>query len=69
VGDIIFAKRNNLKLSQRELAQRCGVTQQFIQRIEKGRAMPSLRVAKKLAAALGCTVEELTGDNDQKEGA
>jgi transcriptional regulator with XRE-family HTH domain len=51
-------------LSQLELATACGVTQQFIQAIEKGLRTPSLRTARKLAAALGVTVDELIGKEE-----
>jgi len=37
----------------------CGVTQQFIQRIEKGKVYPSIKTVVKLAAALGTTTDEL----------
>lgn len=61
MGYNIFTLRNNLKLSQKELAQKCGVTQQFIQMLEKGEKNPSVRTLKKLAAALGVTIDELIG--------
>lgn len=61
MGYNIYALRCNLKLSQKELAQKCGVTQQFIQRLEKGVANPSVRTLIKLASALGVTVDELIG--------
>lgn len=64
MGEIVYALRRNLKLSQLELATACGVTQQFIQAIEKGLRTPSLRTARKLAAALGVTVDELIGKED-----
>ena len=58
-GNIIFTLRHNLGLSQQCLASRCGVTQQFIQRIEKGKVKPSIRTLIKIADALGVTVNEL----------
>ena len=61
---IVFTLRNNLGLSQKELADRCHVTQQFIQRIEKGKVNPSLKTASRIASALGVTVDELIGKED-----
>ena len=61
MGYNIFTLRNNLRLTQEELAQKCGVTQQFIQMLEKGKKNPSVSTLKKLAAALGVTVDELIG--------
>lgn len=51
--------RRNRGLSQLQLAKMCGVTQQFIQRIEKGKVTPSIKSAMKIAEALGVTVDEL----------
>lgn len=51
--------RRNQQLSQAELAKKCRVTQQFIQQIENGKRSPSIRVARRLATALGVTVDEL----------
>lgn len=59
MGSIIYQLRLNRGLSQRELAMLCGVTQQFIQRIEKGKVYPSIQTVVKLAAALGTTTDEL----------
>lgn len=64
--NIIFTLRRNKKLSQTELAKLCGVTQQHIHWIETGQKSPSLKVAAKIASALGCTIDELI-DNGEKE--
>lgn len=57
---------NNIKqrrlladLTQEDLAQRSGVTRQTILAIEKGNYTPSVYLALKLAACLGCKVEDL----------
>ena len=62
LGHIIFVLRHNLSLSQAGLAARCNVTQQFVQQIESGKRTPSLKVAKRIAAALGVTVDYLIGE-------
>ena len=61
----ISAIRRNLKLSQNELAIRCGVTQQFIQQIEKGTRNPSIKVLKRIASELNVSIDELV---DRKAG-
>ena len=61
MGEIIYRLRVNRKLSQKELAQMCGVTQQFIQRIEKGKVKPSTSTLVKLAAALNTTTDIILG--------
>ena len=61
MGDVIFTLRNNHKMSQGQLAELSGVTQQYIQLIESGKRTPSIKVAKKIAGALGVTVSDLIG--------
>lgn len=55
----IFTYRRNRGLSQAQLAKLCGVTQQAIQKIEKGTGKPSFDTLMKLAEALGVTVNDL----------
>ena len=57
--------RRNLGLSQRQIADKCGVTQQFIQQIESGKKNPSVKVLTKLAEALDSSIDELF---DKKAG-
>jgi len=46
-------------MTQAQLAQIVGVTRQTIVALETGRYAPSLELAMKLAAAFGCSVDEL----------
>ena len=50
------------ELTQSELASKCGVTQQAVSQYESGYREPDLETLKKLASALGCTVDELLQD-------
>ena len=63
MGEHISALRINLGLSQLELARLCGVCQQYISFIENNKKLPSLTVAKRLAKALGVTLDELISDS------
>jgi molybdate-binding protein/DNA-binding XRE family transcriptional regulator len=47
--------------SQAELAQRAGISRAAVSAIEVHRLVPSVAAALALAAALGCTVEEMFG--------
>jgi len=47
------------EMTQAKLAEIVGVTRQTIISLETGRYAPSLELAMKLAAAFGCTVDEL----------
>ena len=55
----ILSKRQDLGISQRELAKRMKVDPSFISRLEKSEANPSKSTLLKVAQALGCPVEEL----------
>jgi transcriptional regulator with XRE-family HTH domain len=59
VAKSVSAYRLIRKLSQAELAEKCGVTRQGIDRIERGNAMPSLKMIEKLAAAFEVAPSEL----------
>jgi len=51
--------RKPLKLSQKELAEKCGVTRQTINAIENDKYDPTLQLAFDLARVLQTTVDEL----------
>lgn len=51
--------RKQLKLSQEELALRCGVSRQTINAIENNKYDPTLELAFKLADVLGSKVDDL----------
>lgn len=51
--------RRQLKMSQRELADKTKVTETTIRNIEKNRNIPNVEIALKLAKALNTTVENL----------
>jgi putative transcriptional regulator len=69
MGDIIYRLRINKKLSQVELARLCGVTQQAINRIEKGKAKVSVETLVKLAEALGTTTDVILGVAQEEQSA
>ena len=48
----IKERREQLGLSQKELAEMCGITQSFLCDIEQGRSKPSIDVAVRIAKAL-----------------
>ena len=61
LGEIIRRLRQELGLSQAELASAAGVHLRQIRRYESGEQQPVLAVAVRLAAALGISVNELAG--------
>lgn len=56
IEEVIRARRR-AKLSQRELAERMGVKQPVVGRLESGRHDPRLDTIVRAAEALGCDVE------------
>jgi transcriptional regulator with XRE-family HTH domain len=59
IGLRILRRRQELGLSQRDLADRLGIAQTNIARIEHGEQNLTIRTLAKLADALGVTVGEL----------
>ena len=52
-------RRKAKGFTQQELATASGVTYVSIGRYERGERVPDINTAAKLAAALGCTVDDL----------
>ncbi|MCK6552186.1 helix-turn-helix domain-containing protein [Myxococcota bacterium] len=62
----VRARREACGLSQVALAELAELTRQSIGAIEAGRAVPSVDVALRIAKALGATVEELFGGDEER---
>ena len=60
--------RTKINLTQERLAQVVGVRRETIIFLEQGKYNPSLRLACKVAKALGATVEELFSFDDENTG-
>lgn len=56
----IKVRRERLGMQQTELANRAGIRQSSLSLIEKGSRNPSVPVLARIAAALGCTMDDLT---------
>ena len=52
----IIEQRNNLRITQRELAVRCGMAQSSIARIESMKSVPSIETLLKLMHPLGLSL-------------
>ena len=53
VRDLVISTRSAANLTQKQLAQRSGVSQLNISKIENGNYQPSLSTLKRIAGALG----------------
>jgi transcriptional regulator with XRE-family HTH domain len=57
IGQRIAAIRKSKELTQGELAERCGLAQSHIARIEAGRYSVGFDTLQQIAEALGCTID------------
>ena len=71
LGTNIAVRRKALGMSQEVLAEKIGITQQALARMEQGKIAPKLTRLPELAGALQCTVAELVTaqDGDTLEGS
>ncbi|MEM4546838.1 MAG: helix-turn-helix transcriptional regulator [Nitrososphaerota archaeon] len=51
--------RKKKEITQKELAERLGVSQPYISMLERGKRFPTLRIAMKLADIFGVPIEQL----------
>lgn len=51
--------REKLGLTQQELAQKVGLSQESISQYENGTRIPNINVAKRIATALGESLDEI----------
>ncbi len=58
-GGAVRDARLGAGLSQRELAERAGIAEKYLSRVEGGHALPSVFVAWRLAGALGVGLDAL----------
>lgn len=59
-GERVKARRKKKKLTQRELAERLGVSESYISRLEAGqRSLSGLELGLRLCKELGCKPEDL----------
>ena len=67
MGNRIKALRLEKEMLQKDLAQAAGVSSAFLHDLENGNRNAKPATMRKIAAALGCTVEALKGG--QTDGA
>lgn len=59
VAENVRKLRAEKSMTQRELADKVGVSQPMIQQIERGSKIPSVVLGRDIAAALGVSIEDL----------
>lgn len=55
----LMLKRKEFKLTQKELAEKVGVSMRAIQSYECGARQPTLDTLRKMAEFFGCTIDEI----------
>lgn len=62
-SNILKRKREEKGLTQAEVAERIGTTQQNVASYESGYKVPSLKIAVAAADLFGCSMDEMLGRN------
>lgn len=65
-GQRLIESRKQKKLSQNDLGKLAGVSGDIVGKYERGEMKPSIETAKKLANALGISLDYLMGDTELK---
>lgn len=65
VGENVRRIREDAGYTQAWLAEQVGITQAMLCQIERGKKEPSLKVAKWIAEALDCTIDDLFGREEK----
>jgi len=63
IGKKIMLLRKEKNWSQNDMAQKVGVSREIISKYEKEDVIPSVEVARKIAEALGVSLDYLVGSN------
>jgi transcriptional regulator with XRE-family HTH domain len=69
IGGNIAAKRKEKGMTQAQFAATIGANQIQVSRWESGKHLPTVEQFVNIAAALGCSLDELAGLSDAKPNA
>jgi putative transcriptional regulator len=59
IENLVKEFRSNASMTQQDLAEATGVSRQSVISIERGRYVPSLALALKMAVIFGCSTDDL----------
>ena len=62
IGQNIKSKREAMRLTQAELAEKVSVNQSLICQFERGTKVPTLPLGKEIADALECSIDSLLAE-------
>ncbi len=66
IGENISSRRKKLKLSQKELAVKLGISYEAMCRIENGNSSPKITRIQEIAEHLDCTIGALFQENSDR---
>ena len=69
LGNRIRSRREELGLTQPELAEKTLLSQGYISRVESGKHNPTAHVVATFAKALSISADELLGINDERRAS
>ena len=69
IGNFIAKKRNELNITQEQLAEKLAVSTKTILKWENGKCLPAYPVIKMLCNELGITITELMDGKEQEENS
>lgn len=58
-GELIKKQRNSIQMTQKQLADLCGMADSAIRKYESGRIVPKVQTLEKIAKALNCKLSDL----------
>lgn len=67
IGERILNLRKELNLSQKELAEKTGITEASLSRYENNLREPKAEIIAKISEVLGCSTDYLLGRTDNKK--
>lgn len=59
MGNNMKLIREQKQLTQKELADKLNVSRSWLEKVENGKVEPSLKLALRIAAVLGCSIEDI----------
>jgi transcriptional regulator with XRE-family HTH domain len=68
-GQVVRRHRRALDLSQQQLGERCGLTQEYISGIERGKRNPTIQSIWTLSEGLEASAGELLLETEEKMGS
>ena len=67
LGDQLRAIRRSRNLTQKEVAERAGISQPALSRIELGGGVPDIETLRRLGNAMGVRFHVIVGDQDAEQ--